>query len=60
MNMGAVGKKRTVSGKCSRRRCHGKRGTSWVVEVGEWVDILKDNSTGWIACWLGFWNDIGK
>ena len=59
MNMGAVGRKRTVSGKCSRRGCHGKCGTSWV-EVGGWVDTLKSSSSGWIACWLGFWNEIGK
>ena len=24
------------------------------------MDILKSSSTGWIASWLGFWNDIGK
>ena len=54
-----MGRKSTVSGKCSRRRCHGERGTSWV-EVGGWVDILKSSSTGWIASWLGFWNNIGK
>ena len=54
MSMSAVGRKRAVvSGKCSRRRCHGKRGTCWV-EVCGWVDILKSSSTGWIACWLGF------
>ena len=54
MNMGAVGRKKAVvSGNCSRRRCHGKRGTCWV-EVGGWVDILKSSSTGRIVCWLGF------
>ncbi len=52
-SMDAVGRNGRISGKCSRRRCRGERGRSWV-EVGGWVDTLK-SSTGWIeAC-----EDIG-